>query len=64
MNSVQLQQRLGYFGPFMQAWGVAPAQTHDAVYAESLLYQAHLVAPDVFVADVSHALGIPTPTQT
>lgn len=61
---VSVQDRLGYFGPFMQAWKAASPETHATLYSEALQYEAQLIDPQTYVADVSRTLGIPSPVPS
>jgi hypothetical protein len=62
MNSGQTQQHLGYFGPFMQAWGKATQEVRKEVYDVTLAYRRGTVTADEEVRQVSLDLGIPIPT--
>lgn len=52
---------LGYFGPFMQAWGKASEQVRAQVYALTQEYERGKLSADAEVRDVSTALGIAIP---
>lgn len=53
--------RLGYFGPFMLAWGKAAPAVRAQVYAETIDYRAGLIDARTEVVEVSQTLGIPFP---
>lgn len=61
-NAGQTVQHLGYFGPFMKAWGEADETTRAEVYATTLDYRAGTITADEEVREVSADLGIPVPT--
>ena len=60
-NSGQTQTNLGYFGPFMAAWGKADEQTRAAVYDLTLAYRSGTLTADQEVRQVSTDLGVPIP---
>lgn len=52
---------LGYFGPFMKAWGQASAALRAEVYALTQEYERGQLSADAEVRDVSQALGLAIP---
>jgi len=61
-NAGQTVQHLGYFGPFMRAWGEADQATRDEVYATTVEYRTGAITADEEVREVSADLGIPVPS--
>lgn len=60
-SATPIEQRLGYFGPFMAAWGKATPETRERVYSDALAYWRGDLSASAEVSDVSAALGIPVP---
>lgn len=55
------QDRLGWFVPFMQAYGKADAQARLVVDHAADAYRLGLITPQTFTGRVAVALGLPTP---
>jgi len=58
---VAVETNLGFFGPFMQAWGRADDRTHAELYIDALAYLGGSETPQEFEGQVSQLLGIPVP---
>lgn len=56
------QANLGWFLPFMQAFGGATVDTRAELYAETLQYEAKALPAAEYVADVADALDLPVPS--
>ncbi len=54
-----LERQLGYFGPFMAAYGRASAETRQEVAAVAGLWLAGLLPGPRMIVRVSRLLGIP-----
>lgn len=52
---------LGYFGPFMHAYGQADDATRAALYADTEAYRYGREPAPTLYGQVSQLLGVPTP---
>jgi hypothetical protein len=58
---VKRQDRLGWFVPFMNAWGRADAQTHAEVEVAVQSYALRLITGETLAERVAGLLGLTIP---
>lgn len=59
--SEQLRRNLGYFGPFMQAYGRADYPTRAELYRDTRAYSGGVETTAQLYAQVTTLLGVQTP---
>lgn len=57
----QLRRNLGYFGPFMQAYGRADVPTRAELYRDTLAYSGGRETDVQLYGQVATLLGVQTP---
>lgn len=60
-NTATLQRNLGYFGPFMRAYGAADQPTRAELYRDTAGYQAGNETATLLYRQVTELLGVQTP---
>lgn len=61
LTAAEREANLGYFGPFMAAWGEASPTTRADVYMDALAYWRGDLTPQQEIDAVGAALGVPAP---
>lgn len=57
------QANLGFFGPFMQAYGRADYPTRAELYRDTSAYQYGVEISDTLYRQVYALLGVPVPSR-
>lgn len=55
------QANLGFFGPFMRAWGAASPEARISLYLDALAYEGGREPASELLQQTSELLGIPIP---
>lgn len=63
MATVPRESRLGYFVPFMQAWGDADYPTRQQVEVSAEAYEAQLITGAALIQRVDDLLGLAIPVN-